>query len=165
MVCDQCNEHNITSALLCKTALLEHLNNELKPYLRCQKCKNYHHKLFMTLSKNHNLHEIIYHYNLKDVKSHLKTTKTKQQVNKHSMGYIRYITHCIKFYKGGRFYDDWMIKYQNKYQEELNNMKAKHHINLKTFFIDFYCELCDKRMNKADALFMEKYITKLLILS
>ena len=131
MVCEQCNDHNTTLALLCKTALPDSINMHLKPYLRCERCKHYLHKRFITLSKNHNLDNIIYHYNIKDIKPHLKTTNTKQQLNKTTLGYIRYITHCIRFYIGGRFYDDTMIKYGKECEERLRNMKGKHEINLK----------------------------------
>ena len=165
MVCDQCNDHNTTSLLLCKTALPDSINMHLKPYLKCESCKHYLHKRFMILSKNHNLDNIIYHYSLKDIKPHLKTTNTKQQLNKIPLGHIRYITHCIKIYIGGRFYDERMIKYQQQDETVLRNMKAKHEINLKIFFMDFYKELCDNIMSKEDADFMEKYILKLLVFS
>ena len=166
MVCDLCNDHNITSLLLCKTVLPDGINMEMKPYLRCERCKYHLHKRFITLSKNHKLDDIIYHYNIKDIKPHLKTTYIKRQLCKISLGHIRYITHCLKYYTGGRFYDDRMIKYEREHEEGITNyMKVKYQVNLKYFFMDFYKELCDKRMSKDDALFMEKYIMKVLVFS
>ena len=148
MVCDLCNDHNTTLALLCKTALPEHLNINFKPYLRCEKCKHYLYKRFITLSIKHNLPEIIYHYNIKDIKPHLKTTITLRQLNKTTLGYIRYITCSLKYYTGGKFYDKYVIQYKNECEQRLRNMRGQHHTRLTDFFIDFYEELCNKKWQK-----------------
>ena len=166
MVCDLCNDHNTTSLLLCKTVLPDNINMELKSYLRCERCKHYLHKRFLSLSKKHNLDNIIYHYNIKDIKPHLKTSYIKRQLCKISLGHIRYITHCLKFYIGGPFYDEQMIQYEREHEQGIiNSMRVRYQVNLKCFFIDFYKELCDKIMSKDDALFMEKYIMKILVFS
>ena len=65
MVCDQCNEHNVILDLLCKTLLPEHLKNNFKPYLKCERCKFYHHKRFITLNRDYNIHNIIWGYDLR----------------------------------------------------------------------------------------------------
>ena len=123
------------------------------------------HKRFMILSKNNNLDNIIYNYNLKDIKPHLKTSYTKNNYVKYLWG-ISDITHCIKFYTGGRFYNDQILQYEGEHEERIRNtMKVKYQVNLRILFMDFYKELCDKKMEKEDALFMERYIMKLLIFS
>ena len=163
MVCEQCEDHNVTSALVCKTLLPEHLNINIKSYLKCEMCKRCNHRRFSRLSRIYDLNTIIWTYKLKNIKPLLQTTKTKQQLNKYSIDYIRYITQCIiVYYKGGHFYENKMKEYQQRNEAQIRIMKAQHEINLKTFFVDFYKEICNKKMKKEDALFMEKYIAKLL---
>ena len=163
MVCEQCQDLKTTTALLCKNHLPIELNNDIKKYIRCMQCDDRcNHKRFITLSKKHNITNIIFYYIIKGVKKELATPKTKQQVNKFSMEFVRYITHCIQFYVNGKFWNNRMTQTQIYYQGKIENMKVKHQINLRSFFIDFYGEICNKKMKKEDALFMEKYIAKLL---
>ena len=163
MVCERCKDLKTTTALLCKTALPYDLNGHINQYIRCMECdKKKEHKRFMTLSRKHNIANIVFHYTLQAIKKELATTKTKQQANKFSMEFVRYITHCIQFYVNGRFWNNRMTQTETYHELKIQGMKTKHKINLKTFFVDFYKEICNKKMKKEDALFMEKYIAKLI---
>ena len=148
MVCDQCKDLKTTSALLCKGKMLNEIRFNIIPFLQCSKCDILQeHKRFITLSKKYKLIEIMRCYTTSDIKMQLKTTKTKQRVNKYSIGYVNHITRCIHDYTRGRFYNRDMIINQKFYEERIREMKAKREINLKTFFIDFYKELCEKKWN------------------
>ena len=168
MVCEQCDDLKTTTALLCKNHLTTGINNDIKKYIRCTRCDE---KIKMKLFREYyNLEHwgiLHWHRKLQNIKTEINDKSVNAYINKHSIGYIRYVGHCLSY---GHKPSDICLKAEAE-REIIKTIQKKKkrtfgddEIDLTIVSYKFFCNIFLKTFDDEKAQFMKKTLFEILFL-
>ena len=157
--CEECKEKITTAKLLTKHNLIEGLDNQICKYIQCPRCDEIEEmEKFKAIYRGMNLHVIfLYRHRLSSIKNHIGIKTIEQQINKHSITFLRYVGHCLTFYHGPLSIYTEQIQQQMKRQ-----IKNYKYIDLTILSFEFFRTLFLKRLTDKEAQFMTQCLYKLL---
>ena len=142
--CPGCTDQQNTIKLLCDQVLRKDLFDLVSSFNRCKKCDE---KIKMEeLKKTFNsVYWSILHYNrrMQKIKEEINDKSINKHINKESMGYIRYVGHCLTY--GHKPLDRYKIesdiKIQNMIQKRKNRKFGDDDLDLNLLAYKFFCNI------------------------
>ena len=142
--CQGCTDQQNTIKLLCEQVLRKDLFDLVNSFNRCEKCDE---KIKMEEFKNtfNSVYWSILHYNrrMQKIKEEINDKSINKHINKESMGYIRYVGHCLTY--GHKPLDRYKIesdiKIQNMIQKRKNRKFGDDDLDLNLLAYKFFCNI------------------------
>ena len=139
-VCSRCADQKVTSKLLCNQALQEDAFNLINSFNRCEWCDDLVNTRLFRETFNSTTWLILHHRRrLQSIKTEINDKNINKYINKHAMGYLRYVGHCLSYGHTP------LVRYRYEKEQEILKMIQKRKnrkysdedINLKTLSFDF----------------------------
>ena len=164
-VCSRCADQKVTSKILCNQVLQEDVFNLINSFNRCEWCDDIVNTRLFKESYNSTTWFILHHARtLQSIKTEINDKNINKYINKHAMGYLRYVGHCLSF--GHKPLD----RYKNETEQQILKMIQKRKnrkygdddIDLKRLSYYFFSNMFLKKFDNEKAQFMIKILFKIL---
>ena len=122
--CQGCTDQQNTIKLLCDQVLRKDLFDLVNSFNRCEKCdENINMKMFRETFNS--VYWSILHYNrrMQKIKEEINDKNINKHINKESMGYIRYVGHCLTY--GHKPLDRYRIEAENEIKKMIQKRKNR----------------------------------------
>ena len=165
VVCPRCADQKVTSKLLCKQVLRNDMFNLINSFNGCKRCEDIANQLRFIETFNSEPW-LILHYSrtIYSVQNHILNRNINHRINKHSMGYLRYVGHCLSY--GHTPLDRYRYECEARVKEMIRKRKRRRdgdeNIDLKRLSLDFFSRLFLKRFDNETAQFMIKTLIEIL---
>ena len=163
--CQGCTDQKHTIKLLCDQVLRKDLFDLVNSFNRCEKCdEKINMKMFReTISS---LHWGILHFKrrMQNIKAEINDKNINKHINKHSMGYIRYVGHCLTY--GHKP----LARYKIEAEIEINKMiqkrknRSDNDLDLDIVAYDFFCNIFLKSFGNEKGQKINNILYKILFL-
>ena len=165
--CQGCTDQKNTIKLLCNQVLRNDLFDLVNSFNRCEKCdEKLNFKMFReTISS---LHWGILHFKrrMQNIKAEINDKNINKHINKHSMGYIRYVGHCLTY--GHKPLDRYRIEAENEIKKAIQKRKNRKYgdddLNLNIVAYDFFCNIFLKSLGNEKGQLINNILYKILFL-
>ena len=165
-VCPQCADQKVTIKFLCKQSLKDDLYNHIDFFHKnCSECD--HLRNVRTFIETYNsMPWHILHYNRKvySIKNEILDNGINVHINKISMGYIRYVGHCLSFGHAplGRYQTEAEMTMINTIRNRKRRSFGDDCIDLKYLAYRFFSRIFLKRFDNEKAQFMINTLYKII---
>ena len=164
-VCSRCADQKVTGKLLCNQVLQKDSFNLINSFNRCEWCDDVVNDLMFRETYNSTSWFILhYRRGLQSIKTEINDKNINKNINKVSMGYLRYVGHCLSYgHKPlDRYRYEAEYKILNMIRKRKNRKYGDENINLKMLSYDFFSNMFLKKFDNEKAQFMIRRLFKIL---
>ena len=142
--CPRCTDQQNTIKLLCDQVLRKDLFDLVSSFNRCQKCdEKLNFKMFRETINTLNWGILHFQRRMQNIKAEINDKNINKHINKESMGYIRYVGHCLTY--GHKPLDRYRIEAENKIQKMIQKRKKRTYgddqFDLNQLAYKFFCNI------------------------